>query len=78
MASKIENLALKIAALKEDEQQALWICVADLLFRRGLRGLSEQYRDRLRKEGELDSSFEEIMAQLSQTREEIAARDYPQ
>jgi hypothetical protein len=78
MASTIENLALQIAALKEEEQRNLWMCVADLLFRRGLRELSEQYRERLGKEGELDASIEEIMAQLTETREEIAARDYPQ
>ena len=77
MASKIENLALQIAALKEDEQRNLWMCVADLLFRRGLRELSEQHRERLRKEAELDASFEEIMIQLGEIREEIAARDYP-
>jgi hypothetical protein len=52
--------------------------VADLLFHRGLRQLSEQYRQRLAKEGELESSIEEVMTQLRETREEIAARDYPQ
>ena len=78
MASTIENIALQIVTLKEAEQRALWTCVADLLFRRGLRDLSEQYRERLRREGELESSFEEVMAQLRETREEIASRDYPQ
>ena len=78
MASRIENLALQIAALKEDEQRNLWMCVADLLFRRGLHELSQQYRERLGREGELDVSFEEIMIRLGETREEIAARDYPQ
>jgi hypothetical protein len=77
MASRIEHLALQIAALKEDEQRNLWMCVADLLFRRGLRELSEQYRERLNREAELDASFEEIMIRLKETREEIAARDYP-
>ena len=77
MASRIEHLALQIAALEADEQRNLWMCVADLLYRRGLRALSEQYRDRLEGEGELDTSFEEILIQLGETREEIAARDYP-
>jgi hypothetical protein len=78
MASKVEHLALQIAALKEDEQRNLWMCIADLLFRRGLRELSEQYRERLRREGELEASFEELLIRLGETREEIAARDYPQ
>ena len=78
MASRIENLALQIASLKEDEQQALWTCVADLLFRRGLRDLSEQYRERLRRKGDVEASVEEVMAKLRETREEIASRDYPQ
>ena len=51
MAPKIENLALQIAGLKEDEQPGLWTCVADLLFRCGLRDLSERCRQRLRREG---------------------------
>jgi hypothetical protein len=54
------------------------MCVAELLFRRGLRELSEQYRERLKREGELDASIEEILIRLGETREEIATRDYPQ
>lgn len=77
MASKVENLAAKIAALGEHEQQALWGHVAELNFRRGLYALSEQYRERLRQQEQLDRSVEEILADLKQIREEIAAHDYP-
>jgi len=77
MTSKVENLAAKIAALREHEQQALWGRVAELNFRRGLSTLSEQYRERLRQQEQLDRSGEEILADLKQIREEIAAHDYP-
>ncbi|MBT9141395.1 MAG: hypothetical protein DDT30_01987 [Dehalococcoidia bacterium] len=77
MTSKVENLAAKIAALGEHKQQALWGRVAELNFRRGLSALSEQYRERLRQQGQLDRSVEEILADLKQIREEIAAHDYP-
>lgn len=77
MASKVEKLATDIAALEEHEQQTLWQYVAELNFRRGLYALSEQYRERLQQQGELDHSVEEILARLRHIREEIAAYDYP-
>lgn len=78
MASKVQHLAAEIAASEEHKQQALWEHVAELNFRRGLYALSEQYRERLREQGELGHSVEEILAELRQIREEIAAHDYPQ
>jgi hypothetical protein len=77
MAPTVENLAAMIADLEEHEQEALWRHVADLNFRRGLYALSEQYRERLRRQGELDRSVEEILADLRWIRENIAAHDYP-
>ena len=77
MTSKVENLAAKIAALGEHEQQALWGRVAELNFRHGLSVLSEQYQERLQQQGLFDRSVEEILADLKQIREEIAAHDYP-
>ncbi len=77
LTSKLENLAAEIVALEEHKQQALWDQVAELNFRRGLYALSEQYQERLREQGELDRSVEEILAELTQIREEIAAHDYP-
>lgn len=76
MDSKVEKLATEIATLNDTEQRALLERVAELTFRRGLTTLSTQYRERLRKQGELNQSAEEILAALKRTREEIAARDY--
>lgn len=76
MVSKVEKLASKIASLEDREQQALWEQVADLNFSRGLQALSERYRKRLQQRGELDRSVEDILAELRQIREEIAAHDY--
>ena len=77
MDAKVEELAAKIAALDEAEQQALFERAAELGFRRGLVGLSERYRKRLEQQGELDRAVEDILAKLRQIREEIAAREYP-
>lgn len=77
MTSKVENLAAKIASLGEHEQQTLWGRVAELNLHRSLSALSEQYQERLRQQEQLDRSVEEILADLKQIREEIAAYDYP-
>ena len=77
MASKVESLAAEIAGLEERKQQVLWEHVAKLNCRRGLYALSEQYRERLRDQGELGRSVEEILDELRQIREEIAVHDYP-
>jgi len=77
MGAKVEELDAKIAVLDEAEQKALFERVAELSFRRGLIGLSERYRKRLKQQGELDRAAEEILAKLRQIREEIAAREYP-
>lgn len=48
----------------------------DLQFQQELRVLSQAYRARLAKEGKLEQTAEEVMADLKQTREEIAAAEY--
>lgn len=48
----------------------------DLQFQQELRELSQAYRARLAKEGKLEQTAEEVMADLKQTREEIAAAEY--
>jgi|GEM_PF-2614695 len=45
-------------------------------FQQELQSLSQAYRERLSKEGELEQSSEEMMAKLKRTREEIAANEY--
>lgn len=76
MNAKVEELASKIAALDEAEQKVLFERAAELSFRHGLTALSGRYRKRLRREGELDRTVEEILTKLRQIREEIAAREY--
>jgi len=58
-------------------KQTLWGRVAELNLHRGPSALSEQYQERLRQQEQLDRSVEEILADLKQIREEIAAHDYP-
>lgn len=76
MSLRIDELAERIANLDPSEQEALLEKVAELNFRRGLEALSQKYRERLAKEGKLDQKVEEVMAELKQIREEIAAHDY--
>jgi hypothetical protein len=78
IASKVEKLAAEITSLNEQEQETLWEYVAKLNFRHGLYALSEQYRERLKEQGELDKSANEILMGLRKIRDEIAKNDYPE
>lgn len=73
---KVEKLAEETSSLNEQEQNALWEYVAKLNFRRGLYALSEQYRNRLKEQNELEHSIDDILFDLKRTREEIAKHDY--
>lgn len=77
MDTRVEKLAAEIASLAETEQRALLERAAELSLRRGLVELSENYRKRLQQQGEHDQAAKEILANLRQIREEIAAREYP-
>jgi hypothetical protein len=50
--------------------------VAELNFQRGLEALARKYRERLAREGKLDQSTADIMAELERVREALAAHDY--
>ena len=76
MSLIIDELAKKIATLDPAEQELLLERVAELNFQRGLEALSQKYRERLAKQGELDQKADEIMTELERVREEIAANDY--
>jgi hypothetical protein len=76
MSLRIEELAEKIAALDPSEQEILLERVAELNFQRGLEVLSQKDQERLAEKGELDQKADEVMAELEQIREEIAADDY--
>jgi hypothetical protein len=78
VTSKVEKLAEEITLLDEQEQNILWEHVAEINLRRGLYDLSEQYRKRLKEQGELDRSVSEVLADLKRIREEIARHDYPE
>lgn len=76
MTPSIDELAQQIVALDRPIQEALLEKVAELNFQRGLEALSRKYRERLAWEGKLDQRTADIMAELAQAREEIAAHDY--
>lgn len=73
----VEELAQQIAALPPEEQERLLDRVAALTLQRGLRSLSEKYRERLRRESRLDQSVEAIWEALQRVRQEVATCDYP-
>ena len=77
MTARVEELAQQIASLDESELQALLERVEELSFRQELRAMSDRYRKRLEKQGELNESAEEILRKLKRIREEIASREYP-
>lgn len=76
MAPNIKELAEQIAILELSEQEELLEKVADLNYHRGLKKLSQRYRERLSAAGQMDQKAEEVMAELGRIREEIAAREY--
>lgn len=76
MTSRVDELAEQIATLDPSDQELLLQKVAELNFHRGLRALSQKYRARLTAMGKLNQTADEIMAELKQVREEIAASDY--
>ena len=76
MTSTIEELAERIAALDPAQQEALLHMVAELNLQRGLKELSNRYRERLAQEGKLDQKADEVLAGLKQSRKKIAADDY--
>ena len=76
MTARVEELAQQIASLNEADLQALFARVEELSFRQELHALSERYRERLKRRGELDEGAEEVMKSLKRIREEIAAREY--
>jgi hypothetical protein len=73
----IDKLAHKIVDLTPSQQQALLERVAQLNLQRGLRELSEKYRVRLKKQGRLNNTPDEVWAELHRIREDIAGNDYP-
>ena len=77
MTARVEELAQQIASLNESDLQALFERVEELSFRQELHVLSDRYRERLKRQGDLDEGAEEIMRKLKLIREEIAAREYP-
>jgi hypothetical protein len=76
MTPNLDELAQQITALDRTAQEALLEKVAELNFQRGLEALAHTYRQRLAREGKLDQSTADIMAELEQVREALAAHDY--
>ena len=76
MSLKVDELAEQVAALGPSEQEEFLERVANLNFRRGLEMLSRKYRERLASAGKLNQKADEVMADLEQIREKIAANEY--
>jgi hypothetical protein len=77
MTARVEQLAQQIASLEEPDLQALLDRVEELSFRRGIKALSERYRNRLAGQEKLNEGTETILLKLKQIRQEIASREYP-
>jgi len=77
MMARVEELAQQIASLGEFELQALLERVEEISFQQELHTLSDRYRERLKRQGELDVGADEIIRKLKRIREEIASREYP-
>jgi hypothetical protein len=67
-------LFLKLRTRIRDE--SLSEKVKELHFQEELEALSQAYRKRLSKEGKLNQTAEEVIVELKQIREEIAAHEY--
>lgn len=76
MSLSIDELAEQIVSLAPTEQETLVEKIAAIHFRRGLEALAQKYRGRLALEGKLNKHAAEVLAELEQLREEIAAHDY--
>jgi hypothetical protein len=74
--SRIDEVAREIASWENDQQENLLQKLVDLNYRRGLKELSEKIRKRLKAQGKLNQSVDEIFAELKRIRETVAADDY--
>ncbi|MEO6165308.1 MAG: hypothetical protein ABIP88_14345 [Candidatus Binatia bacterium] len=77
MTARVDELARQIASLNEADLQALFERVEVLSLRQELHALSDRYRERLKRQSDLDEGAEEVMKKLKRIREEIASREYP-
>ena len=76
MSRTIDELAEQITTLPLPDQEKLWESVAEMNLLRGLKILSQKYRERLAAQGTLHQQAEEVMGQLAHIREEIAEDEY--
>jgi len=76
MSFNLNELAEQIATLNPREQESLLEKVADLNFQHGLEALSRKYRERLEKEGKSHQQAHEVLEELEQIRDAVAAHDY--
>jgi hypothetical protein len=74
--SRVDEVAQEIASWEIEQQENLFQKLVDLNYRRGLKALSEKIKKRLKAQGKLNQSIDEIFAELAQTRETVAADDY--
>lgn len=74
--SRVDEIAYEIASWESIRQENLLRKLVDLNYQRGLKTLSEKIRKRLKAEGKLDQSVDEIFAEMARIREDVAANDY--
>lgn len=76
MSQRVEGLVKQIATLKPSERELLLEKVAELNFKRGLKEISEKYRNRLADQQKLNQKADEILAELELIRDEISMNEY--
>jgi metal-dependent amidase/aminoacylase/carboxypeptidase family protein len=74
--SRVDKIAQEIASWESTRQENLLRKLVDLNYRRGLKKLSQKIRKRLKAEGKLDQSVDEIFSEMARIREDVAANDY--
>ena len=74
--SRVDKIAEEIASWETAQQETPLNRLADLNYRRGLKALSEKIRGRLKTEGKLYQSADEIFAEMARIREKVATDDY--
>ena len=74
--SRIDEVAQEIASWENDQQENLLQKLVDLNYRHGLKELSKKIKKRLKAQGKLNQSTDEIFAELKRIRETVAADDY--
>ena len=72
----VDEIAQAIASWGSKQQEVLLRKIADINYRRGLKSLAQKIRHRLEAESKLNQSIDEMLAEMANIRERVAADDY--